>query len=418
MAGKRMHTGRRSGALLGAEVNLFFISGFLLLAVKEMAWQGFALAVAVPAVIFFTVQGLPRLFPTDKLLMSLTSFLCSLGILVLYATKPSHAYTQTAYYFVGLVGMIFCIYLVRRIRRWGWVAWALIPLSIGALALPLLIGKEIYGAQNWIYFGSFSLQPSELVKVSLMVILSHFMSKRRMVPWMGFAVTALVLLMLQKDLGTALLYYMVTLLLYFISSGNVMLTLAGFLGAGGAAVLGYQMFAHVKKRVAIWRNPWLDYQNAGYQIVQGLVALASGGPLGVGLGLGSPRSIPVYHTDYIFAVICEQFGLVVGLGVLMMYVAFIWRGYAIAKDARTSFHVLLAMGCTILLSLQTLLIIGGVLNLIPLTGVTMPFVSYGGSSLVSSMCLMGLLQGVESVNKDDLARDSRIAQWNEQEVLL
>ena len=409
---------RRSGTLLGAAVNLFFMSGFLLLAIKDMAWQGFALAAAVPAMIFITVQGLPKLFPTDRILMSLTSFLCALGVLVLYATNPDYAYTQTAYYFVGLIGMIICIYLVRLIRHFGVVAAVLIPLSLGALAWPLLMGKEVNGATNWIFIGGFSLQPSELVKVALMLILAYFMSRRRMIPWLVFAAGTLGLLMLQKDLGTALLYYMTTLLLYFVASGNVILTGVGFLGAGGAAVLGYQMFAHVKKRVAVWRNPWADYQNAGYQIVQGLVALASGGAFGVGLGLGSPRTIPVYHTDYIFAVICEQFGLMVGLGVLLMYVAFVWRGYAIAKDARTSFHVLLAMGCTTLLALQTLLIIGGVLNLIPLTGVTLPFVSYGGSSLVSSMCLMGLLQGVSSVNKDDLAKDSRIAQWNEQEVLL
>ena len=198
-------------------------------------------------------------------------------------------------------------------------------------------------------------------------------------------------------------------MLYYASSSNLLMTGVGLMGGAGAAVAGYKMFAHVKKRVAIWRNPWSDYDNSGYQIVQSLMAIASGGLFGVGLGLGSPRTIPVYHTDFIFAVICEQFGVIFGLFVLLMYVAIIWRGATIAMAARRSFHGLLAMGCTLMLGLQTFVIIGGVIKLIPLTGVTMPFVSYGGTSLVSSLCLAGLLQGVASLNEDDLDEDTRLA---------
>jgi len=167
--------------------------------------------------------------------------------------------------------------------------------------------------------------------------------------------------------------------------------------------------------VAIWQNPWSDYDNAGYQIVQSLMAIASGGMFGMGLGLGYPTTIPVYHTDFIFAVICEQFGLIFGLCVLLMYVAIIWRGATTAMAARTSFHGLLAMGATLMIGLQTFVIIGGVIKLIPLTGVTMPFVSYGGTSLVSSMCLVGLLQGVASLNEDDLDEDTRLAMLGSQE---
>ena len=169
------------------------------------------------------------------------------------------------------------------------------------------------------------------------------------------------------------------------------------------------MFAHVKRRVMVWLDPWQDYNDAGYQIIQSLMAIASGGLFGVGLGLGSPRTIPVYHTDFIFAVICEQLGLIFGLCVLLMYVAIIWRGATAAMAARSRFHALLAMGCTVLLGLQTFVIIGGVLKLIPLTGVTMPFVSYGGTSLVSSLCLIGLLQGVSSLNEDALRQDLQLA---------
>lgn len=409
---KREKWGKRPrdlGRPLSRAVKLFYFTAFLLLFLRDFAWPGLALAFAVPLMISLTTDGLSRLFPCDKLLLSLTNFLCALGVLVLYDTNPAYAYHQAVYYGVGLCAMVACIYLVRLIHRWDGLVWLMMPVSLLLLALPLRIGQETYGAKNWFYVAGISVQPSEIVKLSLLLIISHFMSRRRMLPWLTFAVGCLGLLMLQKDLGTALLYYGVTLLLYFASSGNLAMTAMGLAGGAGAAAMGYRMFAHVKRRVAIWLNPFSDYDNAGYQIVQGLMAIASGGLFGLGLGLGAPRAIPVYHTDFIFAVICEQFGLVFGLCVLLMYVALIWRGATTAMAARGGFHGLLAMGCAILLGLQTFVIIGGVIKLIPLTGVTMPFVSYGGTSLVSSLCVIGLLQGVASLNEDDLQEDTRLA---------
>lgn len=405
MARNKKDPGRR----LSSAVMLFYFCAFLLIACKDFAWQGFALALAVPAMIWVGTNFLPKLFPSDRLLLSLTNFLCALGVLVLYSTEPDYAYHQAMYYGVGILAMIVCVWIVRLVRSWRIPVLLLIPLSLALLALPLVIGRETNGAKNWFYVAGISVQPSEIVKLSLLIIVSYYMSRHRMLPWLFFAVSCLGVLMLQKDLGTALMYYGTTLMLFYASSGNLFLTGLGLAGGAGAAVLGYKMFAHVKKRVAIWLNPWSDYENSGFQIVQSLMAIASGGLFGVGLGLGSPKTIPVYYTDFIFAVICEQFGLIFGLCVLLMYVAIIWRGATTAMAARTSFHGLLAMGCTIMLGLQTFVIIGGVIKMIPLTGVTMPFVSYGGTSLVSSLCLVGLLQGVASLNDDDLKEDTRLA---------
>ena len=405
MARNKKDPGRR----LSSAVMLFYFCAFLLIACKDFAWQGFALALAVPAMIWVGTNFLPKLFPSDRLLLSLTNFLCALGVLVLYSTEPDYAYHQAMYYGVGILAMIVCVWIVRLVRSWRIPVLLLIPLSLALLVLPLVIGRETNGAKNWFYVAGISVQPSEIVKLSLLIIVSYYMSRHRMLPWLFFAVSCLGVLMLQKDLGTALMYYGTTLMLFYASSGNLFLTGLGLAGGAGAAVMGYKMFAHVKKRVAIWLNPWSDYENSGFQIVQSLMASASGGLFGVGLGLGSPKTIPVYYTDFIFAVICEQFGLIFGLCVLLMYVAIIWRGATTAMAARTSFHGLLAMGCTIMLGLQTFVIIGGVIKMIPLTGVTMPFVSYGGTSLVSSLCLVGLLQGVASLNDDDLKEDTRLA---------
>ena len=412
------------GKHLSRVVTLFYFLAFMLLFMRDCYlhgigtaftehWQGLALAIAVPLLNVGTTAILPRLFPADKLLLSLTNFLCALGVLVLYRTNPSYAYQQATFYFVGLLAMVICIYIVRVIRSFRLLVWPMMLVSLGLLVLPLIIGEEIYGATNWIRVGSMSLQPSEVVKLCLVIIIARFMADQRFFPWLLYAGACLGVLMLQKDLGTALLYFGTTLLIYYAASGNLLITGLGAAAGAGAAVVGYSMFSHVKRRVSVWLDPWKDYNDAGYQIIQSLMAIASGGLFGVGLGLGSPTIIPVYHTDFIFAVICEQFGLIFGLCVLLMYVAIIWRGATTAMAARNRFHALLAMGCTVLLGLQTFVIIGGVLKLIPLTGVTMPFVSYGGTSLVSSLCLIGLLQGVASLNEDALQEDDRLAHLTE-----
>ena len=420
---RRLPSRRHPDRRLVSAIMLFYFSAFLLLALRgELRWQGFALAVAVPALVYIATMWLPRFFPADKLMLAIANFLCALGVLVLYATDldagTSRGFQQAVYYSVGIVAMLFCILLVRYVRSWRLLIRILMVGAAGLIVLPLAIGTEQNGATNWIQVAGTSLQPSEVVKLALLLVLSYFMSRRRLIPWAVFTVFCLGVLMLQKDMGTALIYYATALILFYASTGNLPLTGLGLLGGAGAAVLGYRMFAHVKKRVAVWQNPWMYYETSGYQIAQILMAIASGGLFGVGLGLGAPRVIPVYFTDCIFAVICEQFGIVFGILVLVMYGILIIRGASIATSARHSFFGLLAMGATAMLGVQTFVIIGGVLKLIPLTGVTMPFVSYGGTSLVSCMGLIGLLQGVASINQDDLAYDYEVSHSLSEEAFL
>ena len=405
---------RRPDWMLVSAMMLFFFSAFLLISLHgEIREDGFVLAAVVPLMLYIATMWMPRFFPADKLLLAIANFLCALGVLVLYVTDrgagTSRGVQQAMYYGVGILAMLVCILLVRYIKNWNFLIKVVMLGSAALMVLPLAIGTEQNGATNWIVIGGTSLQPSEMVKIALLLILGWYMSRHQFWPWFLFAAFCLLTLMLQKDLGTALIYYATTLFLFWGTTGNLPLTGLGMVGGCGAAVLGYQMFAHVKKRVAIWKNPWLYYETSGYQMVQALMAIASGGLFGVGLGLGSPRVIPVYFSDAIFAVICEQFGVLFGVLVLVMYVILILRGASIAAGARHSFHAIIAMGATVMLGVQTFVIIGGVMKLIPLTGVTMPFVSYGGTSLVSCMGLIGLIQGVASVNQDDLAYDYEIS---------
>ena len=208
-----------SGRSLSRAVSIFYISAFCLLFLRDFQWQALALAVAVPLASASTTGFLPRLFPVDKLLLSLTNFLCALGLLVLYDTNPTYAYHQSIYYFVGLAAMVVCIYLIRVGRSFRLLVWPMMLLSLVLLVLPLFIGKETYGAKNWFYVGGISVQPSEIVKLTLIIVISRFMADRRLIPWLGFSVACLGVLMLQADLGTALLYYGVALMLYLLRPG-------------------------------------------------------------------------------------------------------------------------------------------------------------------------------------------------------
>lgn len=372
--------------------------------------QAVALLAAIVPLGLVTTLALPRILPIDRLIMALTNFLCGVGIVILYTVSPERGVRQTCFYAGGLALMLAMGVLVSRCRHFKGLTFLSMALGLVALALPLLLGEWQNGAKNWVTLpvvGSF--QPSEMVKLSLVLTLAYSFSAHRtvfqMMPAILFAGACLLMLMLQRDLGTALIYYLTTLALFYAACGNVPLTALGLGGGVGAAVLGYKMFAHVKVRVAMWRNPWSDPLDKGYQIIQALLAIGSGGLFGVGLGQGTPDKIPAYYNDFIFAVICEQMGLIFGLLVLAVYVLLIARGVSVAVRARRSFDLLLGCGVLALLGIQTFMIVAGVIKMIPLTGVTMPFLSYGGSSLLSCLAMTGVLHGIAARAQENLEED-------------
>lgn len=413
---KTGHKRRSATALTLSAIMLFQFTACLLLMLRgdPLDWVAGILALALPALSWLTLRIASKM-KADALLTMLMSFLCGLGVILLYGLSPERGIRQGWIYCLGVFAFAVCVMAIRMIRDWRALCWLMVLAGIALLLLPVAIGQERNGAKNWFsipLFGSF--QPSEIVKLFLVVVLAQFFSSLRglkgMLPGILFAGACLGALMLQKDLGTALMYYLVTLLLYWTASSNLPLTLAGVAGGVGAAYVGYEMFAHVKTRVAIWKNPWSDALGKGYQIVQALMAIGSGGLFGLGLGLGKSHLIPEYSTDFIFAVLCEQFGILFGLCVVGMYVIIMLRGIAISLQSRTSFDTLVALGCALFIGLQAFVIIGGVIKLIPLTGITMPFVSYGGTSLVSCMGMIGLLCGISSKNAQAREADARLAE--------
>ncbi|MBQ8093112.1 MAG: FtsW/RodA/SpoVE family cell cycle protein [Clostridia bacterium] len=356
------------------------------------------IAVIVPLGLF-TSLILPRFLRMDALIMALTNFLCGVGIVTLCTVSPLRGNRQILSYALSLGGMVIACLAVTHLNRYHGVTIFLMIAGIGILVLPLIYGQWNNGAKNWVsmpLLGSF--QPSELVKISAVFALAYYFSAHRtliqMMPALLFSGVCLLILMLQRDLGTALIYYLSTLTVFYVACGNIPLTMLGAVGGVGAAVMGYRMFAHVKVRVAMWRNPWSDPTGGGYQIIQALLAISSGGLFGMGLGQGTPEKIPAYYNDFIFAVICEQFGQIFGVLLLAVYALLLLRTVMLSSRSRHSLTMLLGYGTAAMLGIQTFMITAGVIKLVPLTGVTMPFLSYGGSSLLSCMTMIGIVHGI------------------------
>jgi len=417
---------RRSNTrLLLSAVMLFQFLSALLLAFKgeTVDIQALIFAAALPAVTWVVSTQITRLWPVDRAIIIMALFLCSIGIITLKDIARSEITpgNQAKYALAGIAAMMIGIIIIRSFKSWKKLTPLMMLVCLAALIVPLIFGEEKYGATNWVTVAGISLQPSEFMKPVLIVILASGLSNRprflKTLPTLAFSAVCCGILLVQKDLGALLLYFLTTVIVFFVATSNGLITLAGLGLGSGAAVIAYKLFPHVQQRIAIWQNPWSDPQVYGYQIVQALIAIGSGGLFGMGLGLGSPRNIPLYHSDFIFAALTEEFGLIFSVCLLIIYVLIIMRGLTVAMNARSSFHSLTALGIVCMLGLQTMLIVGGNTKLLPLTGVTLPLISSGGSSLVSTFFSIGMLAGISSMNAEDEARDIELIELSQEGIL-
>ena len=384
--------------MLLAGVMLFFFTAFLLLFVQSPSLLTAAMALLVPLAVWAMVRILPRLFPMDEFLLTLIAFLCALGVLLQYRYTPSRGLTQAFNCGAGLVAMVVCALAVRHIKSCRLLIVPLMGLSCALMSLPFVFravnaGK---GATAWVGFGGFTVQPSELVKIVYLFVLSYLLSRRRIVTGMIFIGLMLGFLVLQRDLGTAAIYGGAGLVLLYAATSSLLL-IGGILGAGvGAVAVLYALFKNsyfltVQNRISNWLDPFSTYDQlgGGYQIVQSLIAIANGGWWGTGLGLGNASVIPEFRTDFIFSALINEFGLVFAALVACVYVLIVLRSADIALRSTSAFHALLAAGSAA------------------------PFLSYGGTSLVSCLGLMGAVQGVASRNERLLREDQRLAEGGE-----
>ncbi len=298
-----------------------------------------------------------------------------------------------------------------RLYKYSWAA-----VGIGLLLLTFLFGHDVNGQRLTLSIGPLSGQPSELIKIILVVFLAAYLSENRpllieestrvgplrlpplpyLAPMIAMWAIALAVVIVQRDLGAAFLFFAVFLLLLYVATARTSFVVLGFLAFVAGGVVLYQLVPHVRIRVDIWLDPFATASGTGYQVVQALHAFARGGLLGTGFGAGLPLvggvlPIPALHTDFPFAALGEELGLVGILGILGLYLVVIERGFRIAASAADDFRALLATGLSLIIGVQAFIIAAGNLKLIPLTGITLPFISYGGSSLVTSGVVIGLL---------------------------
>lgn len=351
-------------------------------------------------IIYLSNYILTKVSHGDNYIFLIVTMLISIGIIIIYRIDEGLGIKQLTWISLGIF-LFFSTYFIMKYIR-GWKNWIYVYIAISYILflITFVFGTKKGGAINWVNIYGITFQPAEITKLLLIFILSSYYSNP--LKWkklkyasyylMGIVYSFILLLFLQRDLGTALVFYLIFLAIQFIYEDDrkqffyniILFTASGF--------IGYFLFDHVKIRFQSWLNPWMYIERQGYQITQSLFAIAEGGFFGKGLGLGHPDFIPVVYTDFIFSAICEEMGIFTGIGIIMLFMIFVYRGFKIAIFQDDKFYKILALGISILFGVQAFIILGGVIKMIPITGLTLPFVSYGGTSLISSFVALGILQ--------------------------
>lgn len=361
-----------------------------------------ALSVITYSIIYFNHLG-------DEYLFLIVSMLITIGVVMLCRIKYSLGIAQVGWYLIS-VCVFYVVYVIYRyINIWSKFKWVYFGLSILLFLVTLVFGVTINGARNWIVIAGQTFQPSEIIKLLFIFFLACYFSgerNKRIFNLPERYIVSLVtyifmgFLILQREWGITLLFFMSYYILMYIYDNDKLLLLANALITLVIGSIGAFTLRHIQIRFQSWLNPWDDISNTGYQITQSLFAIASGGFFGRGIGLGNPEFIPEVHSDFIFSAICEEMGIFGGVAVILLYFIFVYRGIKIALMLPEGFDKSVALGITIMFGLQMFIIVGGVIKLIPLTGITLPFVSYGGSSLVTSFISLGILQAISSKRRD------------------
>lgn len=332
----------------------------------------------------------------DRFIVSLASILPVIGVALIYRLSPSMALRQIIWFILGISLYCAIVIVLPNLKRFANLRYLYLVFTLIFMSMAMFIGTEINGSKNWVRLGGFSFQPSEFGKIVFVLYLASALRKykdlKSLIEPAIVVLISLGFMILQKDLGSALIFSCIALAMLYIATGKTKYVLtAGALGSLGA-VAAYFLFDHIKLRVSVWADPFKDRYGGGHQIVQGLYAIASGGLLGQGLYRGSPSLVPVVESDYIFTLMAEELGMIFSFGVILIYLLLFYRSMKVAFNVRSIFSSLLSAGFAVMMAMQLIVIVGGVLNMIPLTGITMPLVSYGGTSMLTIFFALGIIQ--------------------------
>ncbi|TDB38174.1 MAG: peptidoglycan glycosyltransferase [Actinobacteria bacterium] len=379
---------------------------------STLGWMDLAVPLGLLAA-FLGAHVAARFFApgADPVLLPVTFLLSGTGVAFITRLDSASGASQVLWMFAGVLALVGTLAVVPSLERLARYKYTIALAGVGLLVLPAIVGVEVNGAKLWLRFAGMSFQPAEVAKVLIVLFLAAYLAENREVlsvstkrilgvwlpplkhlgPLLFMWALSLVVLVAEKDLGSSLLFFGVFLIMIYAATGRAGYVVVGIgLFAVGASA-AYAMFDHVQTRVAIWLDPFADAAGRGYQLVQSLFAFGAGGMLGVGPGRGLPMRIPFVQTDFIFAAIGEELGLLGGAAIVVAFLVFCLRGLATGTRARSDMAAFTAVGLVATFGLQAFVILGGVTRLIPLTGITLPFVSYGGSSVLANFMLLGVL---------------------------
>lgn len=341
----------------------------------------------------------------SRLLINNMCMLISIGFIMLTRLSYEQSIKQFKITVLASVVALFVPVIIRKLRVITKMYWLYALVGVGLLALVAIAATSTYGAKLSFNFGAFSIQPSEFVKIiyvfAIAGLLSHARDLRRLAIATGLAALHVLILVVSRDLGSALIFFITYLVMIFISTRNPFYTLAGLLAGSAAAVGAYFMFSHIRVRVQAWQDPFRDYQGGGYQICQSLFAISAGSWFGTGLCQGSPEAIPFAEQDFMFSAIAEELGSIFGICLLLVCMSCFIMFINISMQLTNRFYRLVAVGLGTTYAVQVFLTVGGGIKLIPMTGVTLPLVSYGGSSMLSTQIMFAIVQGLYMLQRDE-----------------
>lgn len=381
---------------------------------SSLSWENLGVPVGIFIAFLIAHLAIRKLAPgADPALLPLSFALSGIGIAFVTRLAPELAMRQVMWLFFGVVCMLLVLIFLKNLDRIANYKYTLMIVGFLLLLSPLLpvVGQEIYGSRIWLNIAGISFQPGEIAKILIVLFLAGYLAQNRemlsifthrigpfkipdlatLVPLLVMWVISLLIVIFEKDLGSALVVFFVFITMLYVATGKKTYLIIGFVLIAIGGVAAFLLFDHVQIRVDTWLDPFKDATGDGYQLVQAIFSIADGGLFGVGIGNGMSDQIPIVESDFIFAAIAEETGLLGAAGLLLLYLCFAIRGLVTAARAKSDVSSFIAVGLTASIILQTFIIVGGVTRLIPLTGLTLPFVSQGGSSLLASFIAIGFL---------------------------
>jgi len=385
---------------------LFHFTAFLCICF-EIGKMDYLVFYAFQQILLFAIIILQRiLYPTgDRLLTNSMCMLMSIGFVILTRLNYDKAVRQFFIIAMSIILTMALPFLIRKIKFLYTFKYLYAMVGIASLGIVLLAGSITYGANISYSIGGITFQPSEIVKIIFVFFVASGFCRargfREVITTLIFAIIHILILVASKDLGSALIFAVVYLIMVFVATGNFIYLIIGIFGGGAASAIAYKLFTHVQIRVQAWVDPWSVIDDEGYQITQSLFALSSGSLWGMGLFKGNPKSIPFVEDDFVFSAIVQEMGFVLGIGMILVCLICFIRFLITGGELTTMFYRLLAVGLGVAYIFQVFLTVGGGVKFIPLTGVTLPFVSYGGSSVLSSILLFEIEQGLYLILQDE-----------------